>query len=413
MEEVEDYSWLEDLINSLPELQKKRRNFFDISGFPNWENVNSNLLGFYFDEFGDHGFKRLFFESLLDCIQQEFEVGDDFDRTHFESTFKIHREYTTNQGGRIDLLLVSDEEQYESEVMDEQADIKNELQWAIIIENKIHHQLVNNLNDYWDSIKARNKIGIVLSPYINSEADLKITEGLNFISITHHELVEKIVTNLSNYFYDADDRHLLFLKEYIGNINTLYKSPMEEETLLKQLNQFHQHNEAVVALLSVNEKLLSFINDEVTKAMKGIDFESVSSNSARAKHFYPIKNEGSDFREQQAFRFWVDLNRLRFKKDFHCIFELYDFRNTGQGSKLRTELEGKISYNGNLKKSQANISKHQCHLFYIEFDMNGFQETGLSKKIEAELKRILLWKQDENRSKVLQTILENWEKIKH
>lgn len=56
-----DFSWLTDLVNALPATTKRRKNIIEIAGYPNWENVNSNLLAFYFDENEEHGLSRLFF----------------------------------------------------------------------------------------------------------------------------------------------------------------------------------------------------------------------------------------------------------------------------------------------------------------------------------------------------------------
>lgn len=39
------------------------KSIYDIAGFPNWENVSSNVLAYYLDEKEDHGFGRLFLDS--------------------------------------------------------------------------------------------------------------------------------------------------------------------------------------------------------------------------------------------------------------------------------------------------------------------------------------------------------------
>lgn len=47
---MEKLDWLQKLIDSFPSKNKIRKNLIDIAGYPSWENVNSNLLAFYFDK---------------------------------------------------------------------------------------------------------------------------------------------------------------------------------------------------------------------------------------------------------------------------------------------------------------------------------------------------------------------------
>lgn len=116
-----------------------------------------------------------------------------FDTHKCFSTFSVSREVITKSNKRIDLL------------------IKNEnTDWAIIIENKIKASAYNDFEDYWRHVKSNNKIGIILS-----------IEGKHsgchncFINITHRELIERILVNLSLYYSKTEDRYLIFLKDYI------------------------------------------------------------------------------------------------------------------------------------------------------------------------------------------------------
>ena len=149
--------WLAELVSSFPETPQRRKNLIEIAGYPSWENVNSNLLAFYFDEQEEHGFGRLFFSSLLDVLSDEFP---EFDRNAFEAEDPVtaEREVFTQAGGRIDLLIrpASIEEKETSEQ-------SHNASWAILIENKLYHYLANSLKDYWDSVDAEPKFGIVLS----------------------------------------------------------------------------------------------------------------------------------------------------------------------------------------------------------------------------------------------------------
>ena len=212
-----NFMWLAELVSSFPELTEKRKNFFEISGFPRWENVNSNLLAFYFDKKEEHGFKTLFLESILELLKDK---NLNFIYTS-ETDYVVEREVYTDKGKRIDILIKACDET-----------------WAIIIENKVDAILYNDLSDYWSSTKADNKFGIVLSvePMCNNKG---------FVNITHKELMKKVIANLGNFYAESNDRHLLFLKEYISCVNNFY----EILSRLKKWNKFLKNSRKIKTTL--------------------------------------------------------------------------------------------------------------------------------------------------------------------
>jgi len=82
---------------------------------------------------------------------------------------------------------------------------------AIIIENKVNHKLSNDLIDYWDSVLQKNKQGIILSLKEISENTIN---SPNFINITHLEFMQCVAKNLSSYFSNANDKYIIFLKDF-------------------------------------------------------------------------------------------------------------------------------------------------------------------------------------------------------
>jgi len=138
------YYSLEELQNFLletkiPELTERPLTFLGISKQPHYENVWSNIYAFFFDTKADHNLKDLFLKSLVELIVKY--TGKKF---HLNLLFEIYREYPTNNGGSIDILLANEKE-------------------AIIIENKVFHNLNNDLQDYWDSIEQVEKQGVIFS----------------------------------------------------------------------------------------------------------------------------------------------------------------------------------------------------------------------------------------------------------
>ncbi len=49
------------------EIKTRVKTFFDVSGFPHYENVISNILAFFFDVNEEHGLKDLWLKSLFEC----------------------------------------------------------------------------------------------------------------------------------------------------------------------------------------------------------------------------------------------------------------------------------------------------------------------------------------------------------
>lgn len=201
MTETHSFEWLKDIASKLAAAPKRRKNLLDIAGFPRWETVNSNILAFYLDEQEEHNFKRLFLDSLLELVR-ESEPFKEMDATVFDTPYQVERE--TNH---IDILIQGVGED-------------GEIPWAIIIENKIDQWLYNPLDTYWNSTKAANKLGIVLNLHPLSQPAVIAPGGvqIQFANITHKQLSERVQQNLGAYFFEADDRHLLLLKEYFSNI---------------------------------------------------------------------------------------------------------------------------------------------------------------------------------------------------
>ena len=419
MEKVEDYSWLEDLINSLPELPKERRNFFDISGFPSWENVNSNFLAFYLQENEEHNFRKLFFNSLLDCISDKLngdEEGEDriFKNEDFDSSYSVFREYSTQKGGRIDLLIQSEDDDSDIETNQEELDQKED--WAIIIENKIHHELNNKLDDYWDSVQATKKVGVVLAKLKTPNDQLKLESENSFISITHLELITKLESNLSEYFLEADDRHLLFLKEYFLNIKNLYKKSNPNHIMKEQLIQFQNEATNIEKLLATNTKLLNYVNNESNAAFKKLGCRpSTTTIGTRFKHYY-FDSRNEIFIEKKwekkitdNFRFFVDMNRLRYKKNFWCLFEVIKSNHKKNGEDLIKMLNERYP-NSNQFKMVVEGGSNQTHLMSISFDLAQLKELEFSTIVAKGVSANLTFNSPLD---VLDTIFEFYKTISH
>lgn len=99
---------------------ERRPTFMEISGYPHYENVCSNILAFFFDPKNPHRLGTLFLDAIA-------RVGSIKDRVGLTSgEIKVEREVRTDAGNYIDMILQSDSH-------------------AVLIENKIYSGADNPL----------------------------------------------------------------------------------------------------------------------------------------------------------------------------------------------------------------------------------------------------------------------------
>ncbi|SFU75520.1 hypothetical protein SAMN05216480_12020 [Pustulibacterium marinum] len=180
-------------------LEKRKDGFLEIIRKDHNENINSNIYAYYLScEIEE--LKSTFLDALLSIIYEKTLRKFQFTRA-FTTT-----EMTTSNG-RIDIFI---------------RDLINPV--AIIIENKIHHRLNNDLLEYWNYFKSKdaNKIGILLTLHNHV-----IPENVKdkFINITHWEWISKIknIIDLNNI---NDTSQKIYLNDFfktIENLTTTYK----------------------------------------------------------------------------------------------------------------------------------------------------------------------------------------------
>lgn len=354
--------WVSEFVSSLPKIKHERKDIISIAGYPSWENVNSNLLSFYFDENEEHKFYRLFINSLLDVYDEK--TKNKIEREVFESNFSVDREVKTNSNKRIDILI---------------KELSSQENWSIIIENKIYAELYNNLGDYWDSVDSKYKIGIVLSIKPTNIPGKYNSDKISFINILHIDLLNKVIQNLPAYYEKSDDRHLLLLKEYILNINTHYKNTIEMDETLKL---FQSKKDDIKKLISLDDKLLKYVSDTVTDVMSANGYEPSSRRStSKGKHFY-VKDS--------KFRFWVDFGKLKYENHFIAYFELWGNESTKYGDKLKETLKDNsklglpkyIQIGSGGRSGSAFQHIYKINIPVEEYATEGFKET-IKKLLET------------------------------
>lgn len=394
-----DLTWLEDL----PDVPKQRKNLIEISGFPRWENVISNFLGFYFDKEEEHGFSTLFLESLLNVYERKLGAdvkalrrelhraaapGDlqevyeykqnlqaDFSILKEEmqsAEYTVEREQTTENGKRIDILL-----QDNSTEIEEGKEAQSQSSWAIIIENKVYAPLYNDLQEYWDDVQAKKKIGIILS-ISGADVTTKAPPDGYYVSILHKELVDEVVQNLGISFLDSDDRHLLFLKEYIANINSFYMSADYTKVREDLLEIFQSKEDEIRDLRKKDKELLEYASRSVYDAMESCGYAPSSRKAHKYRHFYFSPSggkllDGVEPEVASRFRFWVNIDYVVFRPKVEVYMELFTPQNTQYGDQLKNRLKEKgiLAASDPIVKEGpgGGAGKSFYHIYQIHLDL--------------------------------------------
>ncbi|WP_274476132.1 PD-(D/E)XK nuclease family protein [Mangrovimonas aestuarii] len=228
--------------NAIPKVKKKPKTFLGISNQPHYEDVLTNWYAFYFDVTEEHGLSDLFIKSLMELLEYRYETKEIFaNKTlNFGQGFTPETQFSTDENGRIDLLLQSDDS-------------------AIIIESKVYHTLSNNLTDYWDSIKLsdQNKLGIVLSLQ-----PIRTINHSDFVNITHSQLLAQVYKNIGDHLVSGNSKYLIFLNDFHQNISNLSQPYMEE----KDFEFYYEHQSKINQLIEYQATVRKHLENEVRKA---------------------------------------------------------------------------------------------------------------------------------------------------
>lgn len=236
MDMLEDYLKLLQAYQALPST-KQRTSIFDISGYPHYENVCSNVLAFFLDPEKEHGLGDLILSSLLKLAQhpQEQSIG----------AASIEREFSTNAGGRLDILIRTDG-------------------FVIGIENKIFHHLNNDLDDYQSTLKSQSKDSLTIVGVVLSLHPVAPAESSSFINILYGELWAEVEAGLGIYAAEASLKWMAYLLDFIHTTKSLAGKSMElNETDLFLIENVDALERLVQAHKGLREKLV----DQLKKLM--------------------------------------------------------------------------------------------------------------------------------------------------
>lgn len=192
-----------DLLSlEIPKAVKKRETFLSITNSHYKENIISRLYSYFLSREENEPIAVVFLQALIDLIPGIFNAdGLLDDNVNYFVDVEI-----PSRKGRIDLLITIEQELHE----------KEKFRTAIIIENKIYHEVKNDLKDYWNSVKADRKFGILLTLRPHGIPEEVQTQ---FVNVTHMQWVNAIKRR--GIPYGLSTNSYVYLNDFITNIENL------------------------------------------------------------------------------------------------------------------------------------------------------------------------------------------------
>lgn len=236
---------------------EQRFGFLEIIGKQHHENINSAIYAHFINS-DQPGIKDVFLEALLNLIHEKGQK-----QLHF-SNAEAQTEVVT-ETGRIDILIVD-----------------RNRESAIIIENKIHHWLDNDLAEYWNYVKVDNdnKVGVLLTlePH-------QIPEDVQdqYINLTHLEWIRSVQEVIDETKLSAS--YSIYLRDFTRTIESLTTTyEMNEEARF-----YFQHAEQVIKANGTMSAAHNFLQNQFQLIASEIGWKTYG-NSLEWRNFWDEEN---------------------------------------------------------------------------------------------------------------------------
>lgn len=210
----------------------------EISGYPHYENVCSNILGFYFDPDAEHGMGKLLLTAFFNMVGERAKVTgkDDFIVPTIAGPVNITREHPAYDQKRIDLVIDAET-------------------FTIGIENKIYHWEANDFENYASVIDSLGINKVVIKAILCLRAGPNDSEPAGgFIRYTYDELWAHVRNLLGHHMLSASTKWTTYLTEFMTTTKRLTgESPEEKEVT----DFFMKHREVIERLVHDRQQLLN------------------------------------------------------------------------------------------------------------------------------------------------------------
>lgn len=228
----------------------------EISGYPHYENVCSNILGFYFDPEEEHGMGNLFLTAFFNMVKERSK--DSFTEPSIPKTVSVTREYPTIDQKRIDLVI----------------DAKT---FTIGIENKIYHWEANDFENYASVIDRLGSGKTVVKAVLclHTHPGESQPKG-GFVRYTYAELWKHVRNLLGHHLPAVSLKWITYLTEFMTTTSRLAgETPDEKEVT----DFFMKNHDLIERLVGDRQQLLNRIAGRI-RSLDGV----IKSMPELAKH---------------------------------------------------------------------------------------------------------------------------------
>ena len=237
---ADDWRSLLHAFQSLPATTVERT-FMEVSGYPHYENVCSNILRFFLDPTAEHGLRDMLLSSFLAMAGRgDISVPPDV---------SISREYPADDQKRIDLVVACDS-------------------FVLGVENKIFHWEANDFRNYGrvlDRIgRGKETIKVVLC--LRTNPSLPALEG-DFVRYQYEQLWGCVRSKLGGYLQQANPKWVTFLLEFMATTTRLSATNME---LTKNDHFFIENDSEIEKMIGERNAFLGRLNQKVATLLPAV-----------------------------------------------------------------------------------------------------------------------------------------------
>lgn len=252
----------------------------EVSGYPHYENVASNVLGFFFQPDAEHGLGDLLLRAFIATA-----FGPDFEGAN---TAEVHRELATEAGGRLDLLIKAGGV-------------------VIGIENKIFHHANNDFADYAKLIdrhagEERQRIKAVLT--LKPLRDHEDMRKAGFVNVTYPALWQRVRDQIGHRMAAAHPKWLSYLFDFMDTTTRL----SGEQNGFTATDLFLiEHHQVIERLMADRQQLAGRLARRVTQLQEMLDEGKQAMTHLARRWIYGSTCLVHDF-EKDGYRVAMDLN---------------------------------------------------------------------------------------------------------
>ncbi|GGH65916.1 PD-(D/E)XK nuclease family protein [Phaeocystidibacter marisrubri] len=396
-------SILSDLLERIPEKEKRPSTIFDIAGITSDEVKNSKILQYYLDPNADHELGDTFIQAMCDCFISAYPeksknrnkvvsiIEDIKSNTAEHETISVVTEVPVEKKF-VDIYVTNT--LYEGANQDES---NNELLWSMVIENKIYADLYNPIETYWSVDDCDTKILPILSIYPLREELLESYREKSVLvsNITHETLIKNVLSRITAKYDSIPTRQLFLLQEYYSNIVNLTKRAamkFKEERFqlfqkrIEDVNEMRHH-------IYHNDR---YVVDSVTNAFNALGYKSKPKARSVVERWFifskknelltPLTNWSEE--DLKKLRFYVNMNPIKHTNTFKAEFELF----TKKGVEAHFESIRKkvlaLEWPDFIEVVNENPKTDYAHILRINFKLSDLENTD-DINLEERVKLIL------------------------